>query len=130
MQGSTNSALDSVVSLLLVGILSFRAYAAHVASLNKLKQQKPTKFHEVMSRLYKLVVFVLLPNFCTLHLAYIFPGPHLMTLEAVRMMVMIFSRSLTFSQNYYLYLYVNGRCGYPGMYHSCFLLQIYNIIPC
>jgi len=35
-----------------------RAYTAHVASLEKLKSQKPTQFHEVMSKLYKFVVFV------------------------------------------------------------------------
>ena len=35
-----------------------RAYTAHVALLKKLKSQKPTQFHEVMSKLYKFVVFV------------------------------------------------------------------------
>jgi dsDNA-specific endonuclease/ATPase MutS2 len=36
-----------------------KAYTAHVGLLEKLKAKKPTEFHEVMSKLYKLVVFVL-----------------------------------------------------------------------
>jgi hypothetical protein len=40
------------------GNIFIRAYTAHIASLKKLQSQKLTQFYEVMSELYKLVMFV------------------------------------------------------------------------